>query len=151
MLLVTMSSCQVIKKIDKTDSKMSIRTTAYTANEKDHLKYKKKTASGTTLTTNRSVATDWSIIPVGTVLRIDNNEYVVDDYGSFILNAKKLPVPTVDVYQPNRKKMNQWGVRHFDDVEIVQMGSFEKSLEILKDRLRYKHCRVMYEDILKRI
>lgn len=147
-------SCQFAKSV-KTQScgknTVAIRTTAYTANEKDHLKYKKKTACGTTLKVNQSIATDWSQFPVGTVLRINNEQRVVDDYGKFIEKADKYPIPTVDIYQPTRKSMNQWGVKFFDNVEIVQMGSFEKSLEILKDRLKYSHCRLMYERILEKI
>jgi 3D (Asp-Asp-Asp) domain-containing protein len=154
VLALCFTSCQSMKKMttDVTDKKVvQIRTTAYTLDEKDHKKYKNKDACGKVLKAESSIATSWDQFPVDTKLKIGGNIYTVTDYGKFILKAGKYPVPTVDVYQPSKSDMREWGVRYFDDVEIVQMGSYEKSLEILKDRLRYKQCRVMYEKILEKI
>lgn len=154
ILAACLSSCQSMKKMttNVTDKKVvKIRTTAYTTAEKDHKKYKNKDACGKPLKAESSIATSWDQFPVGTKLKIDGNVYTVTDYGKFILNSGKYPVPTIDVFQPNKSDMKAWGVRYFDDVEIVQMGSYEKSLEILKDRLQFKQCRVMYRRILEKI
>jgi hypothetical protein len=47
--------------------------------------------------------------------------------------------------------MKKWGVRYFADAEIIEWGSYEKSAKILKNRLKFKHCRIMYERIQKRM
>jgi len=149
-------SCQSVsptisKQPDLASKKtVDIRCTAYTSSEKDHKKYKKLTACGTQLQPG-TLATDWSQFPVNTILRINGVLCKVRDYGSFIIKARERSIPTVDVYQPTRKQMNRFGVKYVDNVEIVQFGDYQKSLDILKDRLNYQHCRLMYEQILKKI
>ena len=122
---------------------ISVRTTAYTHSEADHLVYGRKTAIGTTLQTGRvnSAAADWSFMPVGTKFRIvgDKTLYEVDDYGSALVGTE-----TVDIYRPSRSSMNAWGVRQVD-IRIVKRGSIEKSIEVLKGRTGYRHCREMLE------
>lgn len=123
-----------------------VRTTAYHAKEKDHLKYKNYAADGSVLVVNKSAAADWSIFPVGTIVRIADRNYEISDYGSaLVINNYKMPI--IDIYKPSKKQMNQWGVRYFNDVKIVKMGDYEKSARLLKDRLRWAHCRVMYDRI----
>ena len=127
-----------------------IRTTAYTQKEKDHLKYKNKTATGKVLKQRDTIAADWSCFPVHTQLRIMNHVYIVEDYGSALVKPLGQP-PTVDVYQPSRSAMNAWGVKLFTDVEVVQWGDFKESAKILSERLKYKHCRTMYNRIMAQL
>ena len=124
-------------------NELSVRTTAYTHSESDHIKYGRKTAIGTTLKSGIA-ATDWSVFPVDTVLLIGGKEYTVEDYGSALVGKEK---PVVDIYTPSKRSMRQWGTRHFDDVKVIKWGCWETSKNILKDRLRYHHCRVMYNNI----
>lgn len=156
-MLFTMSltSCSQLKSL--VDNKLAndtklvdIRTTAYTHGESDHLKYGRKTAIGTTLKSKKSIATDWSVFPVGTKLKINENIYEVDDYGSALVKSLGV-TPTVDIYLPSRSQMNKWGVKHFTGVEVVEWGDYEKSANLLKDRLRYSHCRVMYQRIQQKL
>lgn len=149
LAILVLPACHSLPKEGKTCSKVDVRTTAYTSCEPDHLKYKKKTAVGTTLQPEKSIATDWSQFPVGTVLKIDGRTFEVDDYGSAMVFSKH-SIPTIDVYKTSRREMNRWGVRHFQ-AEVVQFGSYERSLKILKDRLRFRQCRAMYDRILQKI
>ncbi len=156
-MLFTMSltSCSQLKSLVDNelanDTKLvDIRTTAYTHGESDHLKYGRKTAIGTTLKSKKSIATDWSVFPVGTKLKINENIYEVDDYGSALVKSLGV-TPTVDIYLPSRSQMNKWGVKHFTGVEVVEWGDYEKSANLLKDRLRYSHCRVMYQRIQQKL
>lgn len=127
----------------------SIRTTAYTHGESDHLKYGRKTAIGTNLKAKKTIAADLSVFPIGTQIKIADVIYVVEDYGSALVKPENV-IPTVDVYQPSKSQMRDWGTRFFE-VEIIEWGSFEKSAKLLKDRLRYSHCRVMYSRIQKKL
>jgi 3D (Asp-Asp-Asp) domain-containing protein len=128
------------------NSPTSIRCTAYTHSESDHIKYGRKTAIGTNLKENTS-ATDWSIFPVGTKLKFAGNVYEVSDYGSGLIKPESTIIPTVDVYVASKSAMREWGVRFFEDAEIIEFGSYEESLAILKQRLKYQHCREMYNRI----
>ena len=126
-----------------------VRTTAYTHNESDHLKYGRKTALGTRLRFGkvRSAAADWSRYPVGTQFRIKDQPgilYEVDDYGGALVGTG-----TIDLYKPTFSAMNRWGVRHID-IEVVKWGSFAKSLHILKSRTRFSHIRRMVASIHKK-
>lgn len=150
MVMAMTSSCGVLssKKFDKPCT-VNIATTAYTSKERDHLKYGAKNAMGTRLEVGQ-IATSWDLFPVGTKLKIDNHIYTVTDYGSALVNKTRDGRPIVDIYQPSRSKMNKWGVRYFDDVEVVEWGDYDKSLKLLKDRTKYRHCRHMYEQIKNR-
>lgn len=119
-----------------------VRTTAYTHGEADHLVYGRKNAIGTSLkytTTVRSAAADWSFYPLGTKFRVKGQPYlyVVDDYGSALTGTG-----TIDIYQPSRGLMKKWG-RRYIEITVVQWGSPEHSLAVLKSRSRYSHCRRM--------
>lgn len=120
----------------------AVRTTAYTHSESDHLVYGRKNAIGTNLkytTTVRSAAADWSFYPLGTKFRVKGQPYlyVVDDYGSALTGTG-----TIDIYQPSKQLMRKWG-RRYIEITIVQWGSAERSLAVLKGRSRYSHCRRM--------
>lgn len=125
-----------------------VRTTAYTCSEADHVQYGSKNAAGTYLQFSnkvRSAAADWSFYPVGTVFRVKGMPqlFVVDDYGSALTGTG-----TIDMYQPSRDMMNLWGRRNVE-ISVVRWGSFERSAEILKDRVKYPHCRQMLSNITR--
>ena len=128
----------------------SVRTTAYTHSEADHLQYGARTAAGTRLLHGqvRSAAADWSVFPVGTVFQIsgDSNVYVVDDYGSALVGTR-----TIDLYKPTASSMNLWGTRTVN-IRILKWGSYTKSLAILKPRApKASHVREMISRLIKRV
>jgi 3D (Asp-Asp-Asp) domain-containing protein len=86
-----------------------------------------------------SAASDWSWLPVGTVFRMKQTgiTYRIEDYGSALVGRK-----TIDLYVPNNRMMNSWGVKNVD-IEILELGSYEKSLDILEGRMRNRHVRKM--------
>ncbi|MDP4626371.1 MAG: 3D domain-containing protein [Akkermansiaceae bacterium] len=123
-----------------------VRTTAYTCSEDDHLIYGSKNATGTNLRYSdrvRSAAADWSFYPVGTVFKVKGMSqlYVVDDYGSALTGTG-----TIDMYQPSKALMNQWGRRNVE-ITVVQWGSFTRSAELLAGRTKFSHCRQMLANI----
>ena len=143
-------SCQCTKNTTASTSKLGqrlheVRTTAYTHSESDHIVYGVKSAAGGNLKYGnvRSAAADWSVYPVGTTFQIegDSTIYEVDDYGSALVGTE-----TIDIYKPTRASMNQWGVRHVN-INVIQWGSFDKSLAILKPRTKYSHIRQMVQKI----
>ncbi|HEX5790637.1 MAG TPA: 3D domain-containing protein [Luteolibacter sp.] len=124
------------------------RTTAYTCTELDHLQYGSKTAFGTQLRYGQrmcSAAADWSFYPLGTTFRIKGMPqlFIIDDYGSALLGTA-----TVDLYKPNHELVRMWGVRKVE-LTVVQWGSMRRSAETLAQRTRYRHCRLMLENILR--
>ena len=132
------------------NSQMRVRTTDYTHNESDHIIYGVKNAIGTNLRFGsvRSAAADWSRFPVGTQFRIAGQPgvtYVVDDYGSALVGTG-----TIDLYKPSRSMMDTWGVRHVD-IEVIKWGSYEKSMELMRDRTKWRHVRAMMEGIEARL
>ena len=140
--LATFTSCTTIE----TNSHQNVRTTAYTHNESDHIRYGRKTAIGTTLessSTTNSAASDWSVYPLGTKFKIEGSSkvYTIDDYGSALVGTH-----TIDIYCPSHKTMRKWGTRHVD-IQIIQMGSYSESLELLRQRMRWRHCRQMAYNI----
>lgn len=125
---------------------LRVRTTAYTHNEWDHLKYGRRTAAGGRLQYGavRSAAADWSRFPVGTTFRIAGEPgvvYQVDDYGGALVGTN-----TIDIYKPTFASMNRWGVRHVE-IEIINWGSYEQSRKILNPRTRWSHVRRMLNAI----
>lgn len=120
----------------------TVRTTAYTHTEADHIKYGNKTALGTPLRHElayHSAAADWSRFPLGTKFKIVGYDrvFVVDDYGKALVGSM-----TIDLYFPTAKLMNQWGVR-FVKIEILEFGSFHESRKILAERANHPHCLAM--------
>lgn len=123
----------------------SVRTTAYTHTESDHIVYGKATAIGSDLKFGRvrSAAADWSVYPVGTIFQIEGTPYIyqVDDYGSALVGTN-----TIDIYQPTKAHMNAWGVRNVN-IRVLKWGSFSKSVAIMKERQKYDHVRSMVNRI----
>jgi 3D (Asp-Asp-Asp) domain-containing protein len=116
----------------------TVRTTAYTHNEGGS---GVKNAIGRRLATGKckSAASDWSRFPLGTRFRVisTGQEYVIDDYGGALVGTN-----TIDLYKPSRREMHRWGVRNVD-IEILQWGSHEESLKILRPRHRARIVRRM--------
>lgn len=129
---------------------IKVRTTAYCHQEDDHIAFGPRNALGTPLKfgTVRSAAADWSRYPVGTRFRIagqPNIVYEVDDYGSALVGTG-----TIDIYKPNRELMDEWGVRHVD-IEVLHWGSYQRSMDIMRNRLKWPHVRKMVESIQYRL
>ena len=124
-------SASVLRRMSK------VRTTAYTHTEKGG----RRSAIGTRLSGKnvQSAAADWSHFPLGTKFRIvDTNEvFQIDDYGTALVGTD-----TIDLYKTSRFAMRKWGVRNVD-IDILQWGSEERSLQVLAPRARYRTCRRM--------
>ena len=134
---------------DAGTSPRKVRTTAYCHTENDHVPYGRLTAAGGVLKFGSvcSAAADWSRFPVGTKFRIASQPgvvYQVDDYGSALVGSS-----TIDLYRPTIGSMNAWGVRTVD-IEIVEWGSFDTSLRLMRDRIHYPHVQRMVGEILRR-
>ena len=123
----------------------SVKTTAYTESERDHLIHGRSTVVGTPLKYGklRSAAADWSVYPVGTKFQIDGEPYTyeVDDYGSALVGTN-----TIDLYKPDKKEMARWGARNVN-IKVVKWGSFKRSLAIMKPRSNYNYIQRMVERI----
>ena len=126
----------------------SVRTTAYTHTEGDHLQYSNRNACGDRLQCGsvKSAACDWSRWPVGTVFRIQETgeNYIVDDYGWALAGTN-----TIDLYKSSRSAMNQWGVRRVN-IELVRWGDVQRSLAILQPRAKHAHVRLMVKQLKSR-
>jgi 3D (Asp-Asp-Asp) domain-containing protein len=116
-----------------------VRTTAYTHTEPGG----RNNALGSRLATGHSAAADWSRFPVGTKFKIlsTGEICVIEDYGSALVGTN-----TIDLYKNTRGDMRNWGVR-FVDIKILEWGSPQKSLEILEQRARNPHVRVMVDNL----
>jgi 3D (Asp-Asp-Asp) domain-containing protein len=111
-----------------------VRTTAYTLSEAGG----HRNAHGVKLHAG-SAAADWSRFPYGTRFRVRGHDqvFVIDDYGSALVGTN-----TIDLYMPTRRSMKRWGVRHVD-IELLEMGSYQKSREILRSRAHSRYVRKM--------
>lgn len=123
----------------------SVRTTAYTHTESDHIQYGRKNALGGTLQAAglRSASADWGRWPAGTVFRVlsTGETYVVDDYGWALAGTN-----TIDLYKPSRSEMNRWGVRRVD-IQILHWGSAEQSYAVLAPRTKHRHVERMVKQL----
>jgi 3D (Asp-Asp-Asp) domain-containing protein len=119
--------------------RMNVRTTAYCVHEWGG--GGRRNAVGEYLSGRivRSAASDWSRFPLGTRFKIveTSEEYVIDDYGTALVGTN-----TIDLYKPSRLEMKRWGVRHVD-VDILQWGSEEQSIKVLKPRAKHTTPRRM--------
>ena len=127
----------------------TVRTTAYSdaENEKGGI-YGDRSAAGTKLMFGRvrSAAADWSRYPLGTKFKIIGlpYTYVIDDYGSALVGTD-----TIDLYKPNLSMMNQWGTRNVK-IRVLEWGSYQHSLSLLKGRCHHAHCLKMATHIQKK-
>lgn len=152
LLILPLMSCASPAKVVRNkpiNNNLVVRTTAYTHNESDHIKYGRLNAVGTRLLCGsvRSAAADWSAFPVGTTFKIEGRPeiFVIDDYGSALVGTK-----TIDIYQNSFKGMRNWGVRHVN-IQIIKWGCYNRSLDIISDRMKYAHIRKMYAEISSKI
>lgn len=124
---------------------VEVKTTAYCHTERAHRRYGKRDAVDGRLAAVEfsSAAADWSRFPMGTKFRIvgSNRLYVVDDYGSALVGTN-----TIDLYVPTRREMARWGSRKVT-IELLEVGSYQKSLKILKPRSRITYVRHMVRDL----
>lgn len=115
----------------------NVRTTAYTHTERGgrHNAIGKRLAGSNVM----SAAADWSRFPLGTRFQIVGtaDRYVIDDYGGALVGTN-----TIDLYKTSRSAMRAWGVRHVD-IDIIEWGSKEQSLKVLKPRGKNRLIRRM--------
>lgn len=125
-----------------------VKTTAYSSGPAHNGPYGPKNALGKPLKSGSvtSAAADWSRWPMGTRFRVveTGRVYVVDDYGSALVGTG-----TIDLYKPSDAQVDRWGVRRVT-IEILEWGSPERSLKILRDRSRNRHVREMVRSLLER-
>lgn len=90
-----------------------------------------------------SAAADWSRFPLGTKFRVKETGkvYQVDDYGSAMVGKDK-----VDLFMADYGQVARWGLRNVN-LEIVEWGSHEQSLKILKPRAKAGYVKRMVEQL----
>jgi 3D (Asp-Asp-Asp) domain-containing protein len=124
--------------------RINVRTTAYCSHETGG----RRNAVGDSLSGRivRSAASDWSRFPLGTRFRIvsTTEEFIIDDYGSALIGTN-----TIDLYKTSRLEMRRWGVRHVD-IDILEWGSDEQSVKVLKPRAKHSSVRRMLAALEKK-
>jgi 3D (Asp-Asp-Asp) domain-containing protein len=127
---------------------LQIKTTAYSHAERSHRCFGHRNAVDGRLTATacNSASADWSRFPVGTKFRVLGYDrmYVVDDYGAALVGTN-----TIDLYMPSLASMRQWGTRNVT-IELIELGSYDQSLKILKPRCRVSYVRRMVERLQHR-
>jgi 3D (Asp-Asp-Asp) domain-containing protein len=122
-----------------------VRTTAYTGSRHGAA----KNANGSQLTAGdlNSAAADWSRFPLGTKFNIcgTRQTYVVDDYGPALVGTDN-----IDLYMPSLREMHHWGVRKVT-IEIIEPGSYERSLALLKPRKHVPYVRRMVKVLQQKV
>lgn len=151
---VLLTACTPTRKLPKFERPLpranvqTVRTTAYTHSEKDHRRWGRSTALGTTLRYGpiTSAGADWSRWPAGTKFRVRETGriYEVDDYGWALAGTN-----TIDLYKPNTRAMREWGVRRVT-IEILHWGDPWMSHRIMKPRSKHPHVRRMVRQIEQR-
>jgi 3D (Asp-Asp-Asp) domain-containing protein len=150
-----LSACSTVPGVEKRppaaarSEVVPVVATAYGAAAKCNSKWAGRNAIGGRLKSGEvtSAAADWSRFPVGTKFRVKETGrvYVVDDYGSAMVGKDK-----VDLFKTNYRDVYRWGVRHVN-LEILEWGSHEKSLAILKPRTRSRHVKSMVQSLEARL
>lgn len=69
---------------------------------------------------------------------------MIDDYGTALVGTN-----TIDLYKPSRLEMKRWGVRHVD-IDVLQWGSNEHSLKVLKPRAKHRMVKRMIVALQKK-
>jgi 3D (Asp-Asp-Asp) domain-containing protein len=128
----------------KKHRRLNVRTTAYCSREAGG----RRNAVGDKLSGRlvRSAASDWSRFPLGTRFRIvqTEEEYIIDDYGTALVGTN-----TIDLYKTSSLEMRRWGVRHVD-IDILEWGSDEASMKVLKPRAKHATARRMLVALAKK-
>lgn len=83
-----------------------------------------------------SCAANWGKFPPGTILRINDKKYIVEDYGSFVNNHPN----RIDRYLPSN--IYKAGLAISPHVEVVQWWDFALAEMILKTRKPQKHAHI---------
>jgi len=126
-----------------------VRTTSYSHQEGEVGAPGRLNAIGTTLKYGpvRSAAADWSRYPVGTTFRIKGlpHTYVIDDYGSALVGTN-----TIDIYHPTLGLMRKWATRDVE-INIIKWGSWERTANLLRGRVKYPHCARMYYATMRKL
>jgi 3D (Asp-Asp-Asp) domain-containing protein len=122
-----------------------VRTTAYTRSR--HGTAKNATGSQLKAGDLKSAAADWSRFPMGTKFNVrgTHQTYVVDDYGPALVGTNK-----IDLYMPSAREMRHWGVRKVT-IDIIEPGSYERSLALLKPRKRVAYVRRMVKVLERKV
>jgi 3D (Asp-Asp-Asp) domain-containing protein len=122
-----------------------VRTTAYTGS----LHGAAKNANGSKLKAGdlNSAAADWSRFPLGTKFSIcgTHQTFVVDDYGPALVGTNN-----IDLYMPSLQQMHNWGVRKVT-IDIIEPGSYERSLALLKPRRHVPYVRRMVKVLEQKV
>ena len=130
---------------DGLQGQREVRTTAYARSRHGTA----KNANGSHLKAGdlNSAAADWSRFPVGTKFNICGTDktYVVDDYGPALVGTNK-----IDLYMPSRREMHHWGVRKVK-INIIEPGSYERSLALLKPRKHLPYVRKMVKVLEEKV
>lgn len=141
VVLVSFVSCETVATSPRSTAIVperfkNVRTTAYTHSEGSARNAIGRRLSGDGM---RSASADWSRYPLGTRFRIaqTGETHVIDDYGWALVGTD-----TIDLYKTSRSAMHRWGVRRVD-IEILQWGSIEESLKVLRPRHRVGKVRRM--------
>jgi len=126
-----------------------VKATAYCHTERAHRRYGKSNAVDGRLAAAQfnSAAADWSRFPVGTKFRIVGSDrlYVIDDYGSALVGTNN-----IDLYMRSRREMVNWGCRRVT-IELLEVGSYQQSLKILKPRTRIAYVWRMVQNLESQI
>jgi 3D (Asp-Asp-Asp) domain-containing protein len=122
-----------------------VRTTAFT--HSNHSAAKNASDSRLRSGDLNSAAADWSRFPLGTRFKIvrTNKIYVVDDYGAALVGTNK-----IDLYMPSRREMANWGTREVT-IDIIEPGSYEKSIALLKSRRSVPYVRRMLRVLKEKV
>ena len=126
-----------------------VRTTAYTHTEADHLAYGTKNAFGTGL----SYTPEYHSVrqPTGRSFRWERSSRsrVMTGSSSSTTTAAHWSAPKlIDLYFPDRKRMNNWGSR-IVNIEVLELGSFQTSFRVLAERGKHPHCLKMMASLMK--
>jgi 3D (Asp-Asp-Asp) domain-containing protein len=133
------------KATDELQGQCEVRTTAYT-----HSRHGRETnATGSQLKAGdlKSAAADWSRFPLGTKFIVcgTHQTYVVDDYGPALVGTNK-----IDLFMSSLGEMRHWGIRKVT-INIIERGSYAKSLALLKPRKRVPYVRRMVKVLEQKV
>jgi 3D (Asp-Asp-Asp) domain-containing protein len=143
-LVWLLPACSLVPKPGK-PKVLEFTATAYSGGTQCNGPWPERNAIGGPLKSGEvnSAASDWSKLPVGTKFRVRETGriYQIDDYGSAMVGRNK-----VDLYKTCYGDVYRWGVRQVN-LEIMEWGCPERSLTILKPRIRHPHVHQMVQQL----